>query len=264
MTFTAIIDGDIIAHKSAAKVHEVYDLGDGVVGTRTDALRAAEVAIETVSAWTKLAGCSDAIVCFSGRQNFRKLILPSYKAHRVKGKPPDFYSTVEAIEGAFKCHLIEGLEADDVMGLLATSPNHTDRIVVTIDKDLQTVPGLHFNPDKDSGMRDIEPAEADYYWMQQTLTGDSTDGYKGIPGVGPSKAARILGEPGECDLQGLWARVVSAYSASNLTEQDALVQCRVARILRHGEFDHKNQVVTLWHPTHPPKMALRFPHTVGA
>ncbi|NIP35027.1 MAG: exonuclease, partial [Thermoplasmata archaeon] len=34
----------------------------------------------------------------------------------------------------------------------------------------------------------ITKVEADRFWMKQTLMGDKTDGYDGIPGVGPKTA----------------------------------------------------------------------------
>jgi DNA polymerase-1 len=65
--------------------------------------------------------------------------------------------------------------------------------------------------------------------MYQTLVGDTSDGYPGCPGIGPVKAEKVLGMPPN------WQDVVGAYRAAKLTEADALVQARVARILRYGE-----------------------------
>ena len=45
-----------------------------------------------------------------------------------------------------------------------------------------------------------------------------------------------------------WGLIVEAYEKAGLTEEDALVQARVARILRHGEFCTKKEEVNLWNP----------------
>ena len=66
------------------------------------------------------------------------------------------------------------------------------------------------------------------------LTGDATDGYKGLPGCGPKGAIKVLGEPptGDySDIASAWEWVVGAYARKGLTEDDAIVQARVARIL---------------------------------
>ena len=75
------------------------------------------------------------------------------------------------------------------------------------------------------------------------------DGYSGCPGIGPKRAARILdgvfGDPGG---PGDWDAVVKTYVKAGLSEEEALVQARVARILRWGEYDRKKGKVKLWNP----------------
>ena len=67
------------------------------------------------------------------------------------------------------------------------------------------------------------------------------------PGVGPVKAeeclaeAKIYGGP-------YWSAVVATYENKGLTEEDALVQARVARICRADDYDFKNKEVRLWNP----------------
>ena len=90
-------------------------------------------------------------------------------------------------------------------------------------------------------------AVADWWWMLQTLTGDPTDGYPGLPGIGKKRGADMLGEPGERPLEDLWDQVVRAYEAKDLTEDDALVQARCARILRNTDFEEGE--IKLWQPT---------------
>ena len=81
--------------------------------------------------------------------------------------------------------------------------------------------------------------------MYQTLVGDSTDGYKGCPGVGKVKAGRMLTGLKQVEM---WEAVVEAYKRKNKTEEDALQQARVARICRATDYDYKEKKVKLWCP----------------
>jgi DNA polymerase-1 len=143
------------------------------------------------------------------------------------------------------------LEGDDVLGILATHPALVkgDRIVVSIDKDMNTIPGLHLNyghargsEDWEQHIRVVTEEMADRYHLYQTLTGDSTDGYPGCPGIGPVKAERILAE------SPTWSAVVKAYKDAGLGQAVALQNARVARICRHTDYDFKKKEVVLWHP----------------
>ena len=101
-----------------------------------------------------------------------------------------------AVEDRYRTERLHGLEADDLLGILATTlPKYSDAIVVSLDKDLRTIPGRHLNPSKETSpavVRVITELEADTAWLMQTLMGDSTDGYTGVPGIGPKKAEKIL------------------------------------------------------------------------
>ena len=247
----ALIDGDIVAFRAAAGVGARYDLGDGQTGRESDPAAARESALMTCYAWAKQAGCKDILVTFTGSANFRKTILPSYKAAR-KGvtKPPDYQATVEAVRAEYPSMLVNGLEADDLMGILATTERFIgEAVVVTMDKDLRTIPGRHLNPFKEREAVDVRLHEADHYWLMQTIMGDPTDGYKGIPGSGPAAAVKALGMAVSgryADV--LWPAVVAAYQKAGLNEDDALVQARVARILRRQDYDKATKEVVLWQP----------------
>ncbi len=257
----ALLDGDIVAFRAAAGVSQNQAIAwEGEAKTEIAASNpeaAREAALECVEAWQRLAGCKDVLVCFTGPKNFRKTVLPTYKGNRTKGKPLDYWATVEAISTSFPTQVINGLEADDVMGILATTDRFIgDAIVVTQDKDLRTVPGRHLNPVKETSPVLISEAEGDYFWMTQTLTGDPTDHYAGLPKCGPVAAAKILGPCGRSDLEMHWHRVEAAYRAKGLTTSQALQQARVARILRRQDYDKSTKEVLLWHPTTPERLKL--------
>jgi DNA polymerase-1 len=117
------------------------------------------------------------------------------------------------------------LEADDVMGIVSTrAPGKF--IIVSGDKDMQQIPGLLYY--QGELLRSPSSTRTSFTFIQ-TLTGDATDGYKGCPGIGPVKA--------KPSLTGLEGRHVSAFKKAKLTEADALLQARLARILRNTEWD---------------------------
>ena len=190
----ALIDGDIVAYRAAIGHQQDIRWGDGVHSAYVDPLTAAVAATETEKAWIQLARCSDCIVAFTGRENFRKRVLPTYKANRSgKAKPLAFFSAIEHLMQRFETRTVDGLEADDILGILATTETYGDAIILTVDKDLRTIPARHFNPLKDTKPVLRSEYAADAQWLTQALTGDTSDGYTGIPGVGPKKAERALG-----------------------------------------------------------------------
>lgn len=198
----------------------------------------------------------DHALTFSGPNNFRYEVDPTYKSNRKDTRKPMCYAAVrELCDENYNTIVMEGLEADDVMGILATKPGSAQRIIVSQDKDMKTIPGTLWTG-KD--LLQITEAEADYNHLYQTLIGDSTDGVKGCPGVGPVKAEKLLTGPPECsgdpELQGspyidwAWPVIVAAYEKAGLTAEDAIQQARLVRILRWTDWDSENKKPILWTP----------------
>ena len=77
----------------------------------------------------------------------------------------------------------------------------------------------------------------------QTMAGDNTDGYSGVPGVGVKKAEKIFSEKGYT-----WKAVVETFEEKDMTEEDALVNARLARILTTDDYDHDKREPILWQP----------------
>jgi DNA polymerase-1 len=137
------------------------------------------------------------------------------------------------------------------MGILATCDGmDDDRVIVSCDKDLMTVPGLHYNPRAAArSVIAVSERDADYNHLRQTLTGDTCDGYPGCPGIGSEKVKRVLwGEPRQW-----WGQVVMAFRARGLSEADALLQARLARICRAADYDLAERRVIAWTPQPEPQ-----------
>lgn len=258
MPTIALVDGDIYAYEAAAISEVNIDWGDDVISSETDLEKATAHAKKTIESLADKVNADRIIVALSDSKNWRKEILPTYKSNRKDKQKPQLLGPVkEFLTSTFETFVRPTLEADDVLGILATWPKlEGDKVIVTIDKDLGTVPGrIYFSHKPDLGVREIDEAWADYRHLLQALTGDVTDGYSGCPGIGPIKAEKLL-EPfceetkHECyfDLRGGWEAVVGAFAAKGLTEEDALIQARVARICRASDYCFKTKRVRLWTP----------------
>lgn len=249
MSTTLLLDADVPAYKFASSNQDTFDWGDSV-SLMTDEDRAKDQIRGYIDDLMEDLKADHMIVCLSDDfSNFRKGVLPTYKGNRKKeGRPELLYPLKEWMFETYESRRREHLEGDDVLGILSTHPKliKGKKIIVSIDKDLQTIPGWLFNPDKDKRPRLIPEIEADRFWMYQTLIGDTTDHYKGCPFVGPVKAERALAD---CDtLEEMWEAVVAEFEKKKLTAEDALVQARVARILRWTDYDFKKREVKLWEP----------------
>ena len=190
-------------------------------------------------------------VLLSGPDNFRLDVWPAYKSNRAGTPKPVLHS-------ALKAHLRENhgayhegrLEADDLMGILASEPSQDERIMVSADKDMLTIPGLLFNPNKPlEGIKRTSQVTADKWHYWQTVVGDQTDGYPGIPGVGPKGAEALFKSRPEG--QDPWFVIIDEYRRRGLPDEFALSQARLARILRHGDYDWNSKEIKLWEPPMP-------------
>ena len=241
---TLLIDADILLYQESMAVEQEFDWGDDWWTLYGD-LREAQ---ERVDVWLldikDLLDADDFLLTLTGRTNWRKDVLPTYKSNRKgKRKPVVYKALKQYVVDVYKTAFFDCLEADDVMGILQTDPaNASETVIVSEDKDMLSIPGLLYRPIRpEEGVQEITLEDADRNHLLQALTGDSTDGYGGCPGIGPKTAEKILKEND-------WSLVVAAYEKAGLTEEDALQQARVARILRYGEYDSKKDEVNLWTP----------------
>lgn len=260
---TLLIDGDPIAYASACanETSIQWDEGDEpTVSVDTEgALAAVDRAIRDLK---RKLGVKNAVLTVSvpTDEGWRRGVLKTYKANRSGVTPPQALGACkEHLMTKWRAYRRPTLEADDVLGILATHPRIVpgEKIIVSIDKDLLQIPGRVYNP-RSEKMTKVSKIDADRLHMMQTLTGDTVDGYTGIPGVGPKKAAKIIQDAIDAGahLSGslvdcVWPAVRDAYFAAGLNEFQALVQARVARICRASDYDFQTKKVRLWCPPKP-------------
>lgn len=253
----ALIDADVTAFASAVVAEKPIDWGDGIWTLHADEDEGRRVFAQSVERIQEKTEADKVILTFSDKANWRKGVLPTYKSNRADTRPPIIRRALtEWAMEEYECFVRPTLEGDDVLGILATkdNPEGHQYIICTIDKDLKTIPGLHYNTKHDK-LFEVTVEEADRFHMKQALMGDATDGYSGCPGVGPVAADRILDKALGADeswqktpVQAMWEAVVHAYAKAGLGEEEALTQARVARICRAEDYDFKRKQVKLWTP----------------
>ncbi len=257
MKTTIIIDADTIAVQVGSAVQVAIKWSDDIYSMFADGEEAwvqVQELIETIqSEIASLLGLDledcPIVLAFSdpSRTYFRHEILSSYKANRQKKTGPMLIGFLKKkMAEKYTTYCIENLEADDILGILATNECliEEDCVMVSVDKDLQTVPGKHYNPSKpEEGIQHVDRFLSDVNHLRQTLVGDSSDGYGGCPGVGPVGASKI-----KLHGDNAWYNVVSAYIKAGKGEKDALVQARVSRILQSENYSFDTKEITLWNP----------------
>ena len=236
------IDSDILCYKATTSSETEVDWGGDIWSLQMDmaeARRSFEFQIDQIK---ERLGSNDVLCCLSDHAgNFRKEIFPDYKSGRRKTrKPVGYVAFCDWVRDTYATASRPKLEADDVLGIIATMPENKGKVtIVSDDKDLRTVPSRLYRPMSDE-LLEISEADADRYFLTQVLTGDSTDSYKGVPGIGPKKAEAILGPRPH------WGAVEKAYIDAGMTKDDALTQARLARILRWSDWSEGGP--KLWTP----------------
>lgn len=248
----ALVDVEICLYQVCMEMLEETRVSDDEYTWTLDAAAAAEEVKARVWNWAREAGCKGVVLAVGSTSNWRKALCETYKSNRDgKKKPLGYRKTQETLRAWFQVNEIRNLEADDVLGILATTPQDEggyagNCVIVSSDKDMRTVPGLHYNPSSGGGVVEISETEARFEHAVRALAGDVADGYKGCPGVGEktarAKLAAALGPAAE------WRVAVGLFAKAGLTEDDAVEQFRLARVLQRGDYDAKSGVVTLWKP----------------
>lgn len=147
--------------------------------------------------------------CFltsTDKSNFRFKIFPEYKANRTQPKPKHYEFLRSVFLTELKAEEAYGQEADDLLGIRQTD----DTILCSIDKDLDQIPGWHYNFVTLLKYR-LSPLEACRSFYSQCLIGDKhTDNVEGCPRIGKVKANRML--EGCENEQEMLETVIKAYS----------------------------------------------------
>lgn len=138
-------------------------------------------------------------IYLSGDKNFREKVAVThpYKGNRDDADRPHHYQLLrDFLVDELGAIIVDGMEADDAMGIAQCTAAGglepcDETCIVTIDKDLNMIPGWHYNWRKDD-MFFVTEKQAGYHFHKQMLMGDRTDNIFGITKVGEVTATKML------------------------------------------------------------------------
>jgi len=154
-----------------------------------------------------------AVVFDAPGKTFRDDWYPEYKAHRPP-MPEDLVRQIEPLHELVRAHgwpllMVDGVEADDVIGTLAKQAKaaHIDCVISTGDKDLAQLVGPGVKLVNTMSNETLDEAgviakfgvRADQIRDLLALTGDAVDNVPGVSKVGPKTAAKWLAQHGTLD-----------------------------------------------------------------
>ena len=213
---------------------EVYDLHNGI-----------DYINNTVKRLKKKLKAQDIVMVIGDdERNFRKELIPSYKGNRTQPRPLMYELILDYILNKFDVVSLPTLEADDVARIVYEDKknyNFSEKVIVSIDKDFYTIPEVNFLRDlkEDSIVEYIDKDTATYHLMKQTIMGDITDGYNGIPLWGEAKTTKWLNEAKRS-----WADVLKLYQDNGLSADSYVANKTCAKLIGIESYDlEKGQVI---------------------
>ena len=139
------------------------------------------------------AECEDYVVYLTGKGNYREELatIREYKGNRKSEKPTHYQAIKDYLMEVHDAVVVDGMEADDAIGMAGYVNGD---IMASIDKDLNCVPGWHYDWNKQE-LYEVTEEEADRFFYTQLLTGDSTDNIPGLYQMTGKRATAKLKEP---------------------------------------------------------------------
>lgn len=277
-----VMDGDWLVYQAMAASEVETDWGDDTWTLECDHAKAWGILVDSIKSYAsrkKAWAGATIVLAFTDSINWRKVLVdPTYKENRKATRKPvgyrAFVERVQAFEDWISV-LEPTLEGDDVMGIIGSNPKAfgaKKAVLVSCDKDFKTIPDCDFLWCTTGNILTQTLETADYWHIYQTIKGDVTDGYSGIPGWGET-TSEFLEEPyafeqvektfksgarkGQTVLEwrkveqgdrSLWDCIVTLGAKAGMTEEDIIKQGQMARILRWDDYDIDTQSITLWRP----------------
>lgn len=212
MDFThAIVDSDILVYRIGFASNDETE----------------EVAIRTMAGFLEelllfdLPQCKTWSLHLTGKGNFRDdiAVTQPYKGNRKGNVKPIHYQALRD----YLCHswdavVWNGMEADDAVAIEATELDGKG-VIVSLDKDLDQIPGWHYNFVK-SKLYCLSEEEAALNFYKQFLVGDAVDNIKGVKGIGDKKAQKLLEDKTEAEM---WDIIVEKLGYDRAVENGHLL-----------------------------------------
>lgn len=133
-----------------------------------------------------------------GKGNFRYDIatIKPYKGNRNSAHKPKYYNEIkDYLIERWNAIEVHGIESDDAIGIEQFENSDKYTVIVSTDKDMNTIPGWHYNWVQDR-LYYQSLQEADLFLFWQMLVGDTSDNIPGINKIGEQRANRLLDDNG--------------------------------------------------------------------
>lgn len=205
MSKLVLVDGNAIMHRAFHALPKTFTTKEGKLINAVYGFVSMILKIITDLEPTHIA------VAFDRKEpTFRKEVFEQYQAHRPEMDEELSYQfpKVKKILNAMRIPVYEkvGFEADDVIGTIAKKTRVDDIVIVTGDRDILQLVDRRikvFLPIKGlSNAKLVDEEEvvammgvrADQIVDYKGLVGDPSDNYKGVAGIGPKTAEKLLKE----------------------------------------------------------------------
>lgn len=131
----------------------------------------------------------------TGSGNFRERVatIRPYKGNRSAKARPQLYGMLRThLVDKWDAEIVHGHEADDEVAIRQTTAHEEGResLIVHVDKDLNQVPGLHYNPNK--GFASITAEWGLRFFYRQIIEGDNSDNVGGVYKSGAKRAKEVI------------------------------------------------------------------------
>jgi DNA polymerase-1 len=199
----------LLVNTSNIYMRNRFKLGDRM--SRSDGVPSGALygTFRTIMAAQRRFDADEVVLCFEhGGKKTRQQLDPSYKADRTyKESTPEYAQHMQALTAwaiamSYRLASAHGTEADDVIAALAAShPVGEDVFIMSSDHDFKKLlrEDVHLVRDPKSETYEVQDLQTELnnsdpndYLKIQVLTGDSSDNVKGVPGIGPVKAHKLL------------------------------------------------------------------------
>jgi len=194
----ALVDADLVAYRCAASCQKQ--------GVLTEDFGVAQVRASNLL-WNIFSEvkAKDRVLYLSGGENFRKAVVPSYKANRVDQEKPHYLEPLrEYLVTEWGAKVTDGIEADDALGIAQTAAPEGTTIICSLDKDLKQVPGYHYTWEmngtgstgtvwkREAALSFVKPQEGMFNFYWQMVMGDRADNVPGFDGKMRAKVPKFL------------------------------------------------------------------------